>query len=121
MATILLVEDDEYIRRMLVLRLERREYVVETAVNGEIGVARAKELRPDLVLMDMHMPVMDGHEAVRTLRAGGYEGLIVAITATVVSAEKATARAAGCDDIISKPIGGDFEAKIHSLLKGGAT
>ncbi len=120
MATILLVEDDEFIRRMLVLRLKRRDHAVETAADGKIGVARARELRPDLVLMDMHMPVMDGHEAVRTLRAGGYEGLIVAITASAASVEMATAREAGCDDIISKPIGGDFETIIHSLLKGDA-
>ncbi len=118
MATILLVEDDEYIRRMLVLRLKRDNHVVKTAINGLSGVERAKKLSPDLVLMDMHMPITDGHEAVRTLRANGYDRLIVAITASVASTEKEAAQEIGCDHVISKPIGNDFESVINKILKG---
>lgn len=120
MATILLVEDDEYISRMLVLRLERQNYLVETAVNGKEGVAKAMKLCPELILIDVNMPVMGGYEAVQALRANGYDGQIVAATASTSSGEKAAALAAGCDDIISKPIDGNFESKIHNLMKGNA-
>jgi CheY-like chemotaxis protein len=117
MARILLVEDDEFISRMVSMRLGLLEHEVEHAVNGQEAVDMALATDYDLVLMDMHMPVMDGHEATRRLREQGYKGLIVAVTASVMSADSEKAIKSGCDDCIPKPIGDDFEERISTLLK----
>lgn len=119
MANILLVEDDDMISRMLSLRLGMAGHTVSVAVNGREGVNSASGGEFDLVLMDMHMPEMDGHEAVRTLRAGGYAGLIVAVTASAMSSDSQKAIASGCDGFISKPVGGDFEQQVESFLSAG--
>ena len=117
MAKILLVEDDEFIARMVSMRLGLLEHELEHAVNCQEAVDMALAGDYDLVLMDMHMPVMDGHEATRTLRDQGYQGLIVAVTASVMSADSEKAISSGCDDCIPKPIGEDFEERISALLK----
>lgn len=116
MADILLVEDDEMIRRMLSLRLTMSGHHVEPADNGSTGLDKALAGSYDLVLMDMHMPVMDGHEAVRRLREQGYTGTIVAVTASVMSSDTRKAIEAGCDHFISKPIGEDFEQRVQEIL-----
>ena len=117
MARILMAEDDEYISRMINLRLSMRGYDIDLAVNGQEAVEKALAGDYDLLLMDMHMPVMDGHQATRTLREKGYAGLIVAVTASVMSVDSDKAIESGCDDYIAKPIGNDFEDRIERLLQ----
>ncbi|MBC8212627.1 MAG: response regulator [Gammaproteobacteria bacterium] len=117
MAKILLVEDDEFISRMINMRLTLRKHQVELAFNGQQAVEKAPAGDFDLVLMDMHMPVMDGHQATRKLRESGYGGLIIAVTASVMSADSQKAIKSGCDNYISKPIGADFEDRIEAILK----
>ncbi len=116
MATVLIVDDDKRITRMLLRRLTRFGYQVEAAENGQIGVEKAMQLKPDLILLDMHMPVMDGYAAARMLRENGYKGLISALTASAMVEETNKCLDAGCDMFIPKPIGNDFEEKIKTIL-----
>ena len=106
MATILLVEDNEMNRDMLSRRLERRGYAVIVAVDGEDGVVRATADRPDLVVMDMSLPGIDGREATRRIR--GEPELrhipIIALTAHAMTGDHEAATAAGCDDYDTKPV-----------------
>ena len=106
MAKILLVEDNEMNRDMLARRLERRGYTIVIAVDGGEGVARAREDDPDLILMDMSLPVLDGWEATRQLKADEATRAIpvIALTAHAMSGDKEKALAAGCDDYDTKPI-----------------
>ena len=119
MALILLVDDDELIARMISLRLRVRGHRVEVAGNGQEGIDQAMTGKYDLVLMDMHMPVMDGHEAVRRLREQAYPGTIVAVTASAMSRDSQAAIKAGCDHFISKPISDDFEQRIEDFMASG--
>ena len=119
MARILLVEDNEMNRDMLSRRLERRGYEVILAVDGEEGVARARSDAPDLVIMDMSLPVLDGWEATRQLKAAPETASIpvIALTAHVMSGDRERALEAGCDDFDTKPI--DLPrllAKVEALL-----
>ena len=116
MSKILMVEDDEYISRMLNMRLGLRGHDIDHAVNGQEAVDKALAENYELILMDMHMPVMDGHEATQILRDKGYKGLIVAVTASAMSADSEKAIKSGCDDCITKPIGSDFEDQIDALI-----
>lgn len=116
MARILVVDDEPGIRKMLTRRLQRVGHEVFLAEDGAEGVTLARELQPDLVLLDMHMPVLDGYDAARTLRAGGYTGLISALTASAMVEETNKAVEAGCDVFITKPITADFEQRVASLL-----
>lgn len=118
MKRILLVEDDESIANMIVRRLKKAGHDIHTAENGKIGVEMALDLKPDLVLMDMHMPVMDGHEATSTLRGQGYNGLICALTASAMSEDAKYSLQEGCDYFISKPMGSDFEDRVLKILEG---
>jgi CheY-like chemotaxis protein len=106
MAKILLVEDNEMNRDMLSRRLERRGYEVVIAVDGQQGVALAQSTRPDLILMDMSLPVIDGWEATRQLKAkdGMKKTPIIALTAHAMSGDREKALEAGCDDYDTKPI-----------------
>jgi len=122
MPKILVVEDNEMNRDMLSRRLERRGYEVIVAVDGEEGVARAKAEAPDLVLMDMSLPVLDGWEATRQLKAAPETKSIpvVALTAHAMAGDREKALEAGCDDFDTKPI--DLPrllGKLETLL--GAT
>jgi len=124
MATILLVEDNEMNRDMLSRRLERRGYDVIVAVDGEDGVARAAADRPDLVVMDMSLPGIDGWEATRQLKAAAETSAIpvLALTAHAMAGDRERAVAAGCDEFDTKPV--DFPRlleKIAALLPGGAS
>ena len=116
MSRILLVEDDEFIRRMINMRLQLRGHEIDSAVNGEEAFNKAQSNSYDLILMDMHMPVMDGHEATQSLREKGYGGLILAVTASATSADCEKAIKSGCNGYISKPIGADFEDRVGELL-----
>lgn len=116
MFTILIVEDDPGIVKMLLRRLKKAGYNIETAENGKVGVEKALQFKPDLILLDMHMPVMDGYTAARELRQQGYKGLICALTASAMVEETNKSLDAGCDIFIAKPVEPDFESKIKSLL-----
>src|SRR6188474_3022174 len=104
MATILLVEDNELNRDMLSRRLERKGYTVLIAVDGEEAVAMAAGTPHDLILMDMSLPVLDGWEATRRIRASGNKVPIIALTAHAMDGDERKAREAGCDDYDTKPI-----------------
>lgn len=106
MTKILLVEDNEMNRDMLSRRLERRGYELVIAIDGQAGVAMASSESPDLILMDMSLPVMDGWEATRTLRAAADTAHIpiIALTAHAMSTDRDRAIDAGCDDYDTKPI-----------------
>jgi CheY-like chemotaxis protein len=106
MAKILLVEDNEMNRDMLSRRLQRRGYDVLIALDGQMGIDMAKASAPDLILMDMSLPVMDGWEATRTLKADAATKHIpvIALTAHAMSTDRDKAIEAGCDDYDTKPI-----------------
>ena len=106
MAKILLVEDNEMNRDMLSRRLVRKGYEVVVAEDGERGVALAESERPDLVLMDMSLPVIDGWEATRRIKAAAEtrDIPVIALTAHAMAADREQAMNAGCDDYDTKPI-----------------
>ena len=106
MARILLVEDNEMNRDMLSRRLARRGFEVLIAENGQSGVDLTVSERPDLVLMDMSLPVMDGWEATRRLKADPNTSTIpiIALTAHAMASDRELALEAGCDDYDSKPV-----------------
>ncbi len=106
MAKILLVEENEMNRDMLSRRLTRKGYEVAIAVDGEQGVAMARSEAPDLILMDMSLPVLDGWEATRQLKAAPETQAIpvIALTAHAMAGDREKAVEAGCDDYDIKPI-----------------
>jgi two-component system cell cycle response regulator DivK len=105
MTTLLLVEDNEMNRDMLARRLERKGFDVITAVNGEEAIAAAKSENPDLILMDMEIPIIDGWTATRQIkRTISADTPIIALTAHAMSTDREKALAAGCDDYATKPI-----------------
>jgi two-component system cell cycle response regulator DivK len=106
MSKILLVEDNEMNRDMLLRRLERRGFAVLVAVDGAQGVAVAQSEMPDLILMDLSLPVIDGWEATRQLKAlpQTRDIPIIALTARAMSSDEDKAREVGCDDFDTKPI-----------------
>jgi len=101
---ILLAEDNEDNQRLLKLYLEKMGAELTIANNGKIAIELAQNSEFNLILMDMQMPVMDGLEAVKTLRKHGYKKPIVALTANAMNKDRVKCMAAGCDDFISKPI-----------------
>lgn len=106
MPKILLVEDNEMNRDMLSRRLERKGYDVVIAVDGREGLDMAREHSPDLILMDMSLPVLDGWEATRQLKAAPAtkEIPVIALTAHAMSGDRDKALEAGCDDYDTKPV-----------------
>jgi CheY-like chemotaxis protein len=121
-AKILLVEDNELNRDMLSRRLTRRGYSVVVAEDGEQGLELARSERPDLILMDMSLPGIDGWEATRRLRADPElaGARVIALTAHAMAGDRERAIEAGCDDYDTKPV--EMERlllKITTLL--GAT
>ncbi len=106
MAKILLVEDNEMNRDMLSRRLNRRGFVVVTAVDGEEGIEAAIQTLPQLILMDLSLPAVDGLEATRRLKADARTGHIpvIALTAHAMETDRASAMEAGCDDYDTKPV-----------------
>jgi CheY-like chemotaxis protein len=120
MPTILLVEDNELNRDMLSRRLARKGYDVVIAEDGARGLSAATEGKPDLILMDMSLPVIDGWEVTRRLKAEPQTRAIpvIALTAHAMSSDREKAVAAGCDDYDTKPV--ELErllAKIERLLE----
>lgn len=119
MARILLVEDNEMNRDMLSRRLRRKGFTVAIATDGAQGVAMAQGETPDLILMDISLPVMDGWEATRRLKAETATRTIpiIALTAHALAGDREKSIAAGCDEYETKPI--DFDrllGKINTLL-----
>ena len=106
MAKILLVEDNDMNRDMLSRRLTKRGYDVVVAVDGAEGVAMAQAERPDLVLMDMSLPVIHGWDATRQLKASPDTRSIpvIALTAHAMSGDREKALEAGCDEFDTKPV-----------------
>ncbi len=106
MAKILLVEDNEMNRDMLSRRLERKGYEVVMAVDGQKAIDLAASVKPDLILMDMSLPVIDGWEATRRLKADVLTKQIpiIALTAHAMPEDERRAREAGCNDYDTKPI-----------------
>ena len=122
MPKILLVEDNEMNRDMLSRRLIRRGYEVIIATDGQQGVDLASTHAPDVVLMDMSLPVIDGWEATRRLKASEATKKIpvIALTAHAMAGDREQALAAGCDDYDTKPIDLDrLLAKMQALLGPG--
>jgi two-component system cell cycle response regulator DivK len=121
MARILLVEDSEMNWDMLSRRLRRKGYEVLVATDGKQGVEMALSEAPDLILMDMSLPVMDGWEATRQIKEAPETQAIpiIALTAHAMAGDREQALGAGCDDYDTKPI--DFRQllqKIQALLEG---
>ena len=119
MAKLLLVEDNEMNRDMLSRRLQRRGFEVVFAMDGEQGIAMASSAKPDLILMDMSLPVIDGWEATRRLKADpATKGIpIIAITSHAMAGDRRQALDAGCDDYDTKPVELDrLLGKISALL-----
>ena len=124
MSKILLVEDNELNRDMLSRRLQRRGYEVVIAVDGQESMALARSEAPDLILMDMSLPVLDGWEATRRLKAAPETKSIpiIALTAHAMSGDRDQALEAGCDDYDAKPIEMPrLLAKIEAFLGKQAT
>ena len=123
MPTLLLVEDNEMNRDMLTRRLERKGYTVAIAVDGAEGLSMARTCRPDLILMDMNLPVVDGWEATRQLKADPATASIpvIGLTAHAMTGDRERGMEAGCDEYDIKPI--EFTrlvGKIEALLARGA-
>ena len=119
MAKLLIVEDNEMNRDMLSRRLKRKGYEIEVAVDGQQGVEMATASMPDLVLMDMSLPIKDGWTATRELRANAATASlkVIALTAHAMDGDRQKAMKAGCDDYDTKPI--DLKRlleKIEALL-----
>ena len=123
MPKILYVEDNEDNVYMLKRRLERDGFEVVVAPDGEQGLAVARDQRPDLILMDLSLPVLDGWEATRRLK--GSEGTrtipVIALSAHAMPGDREKALEAGCDDYAAKPVNlPSLLAKIRALLPEGS-
>ena len=119
MTKVLLVEDNEMNRDMLTRRLERKGFEVVIAVDGQAGVDMASSTSPDIILMDLSLPVIDGWEATRLIKADPATQSIpvIALTAHAMAGDEQKALEAGCDDYDTKPI--DLKrllGKIENLL-----
>jgi CheY-like chemotaxis protein len=118
MEKILLVEDNELNRDMLSRRLERKGYQIVCALDGEQAVAMAQSEKPALILMDMSLPVLDGWEATRRIRAAKLAVPIIALTAHAMPDDQPRAKEAGCDDYDTKPVElTRLLGKIEALLR----
>ncbi|MGA9407743.1 MAG: response regulator [Bacteroidota bacterium] len=115
MAKILVVEDNEINRDMMVRRLQRRGYTIVTAVDGQQGVTTARSEKPDLILMDMSLPVLDGWEATRQIKND--QSLkdipVIGLTAHAMVGDRDKALQAGCDDYATKPV--EFEKLVELI------
>ncbi len=102
---ILVVEDQEDNRQIIRDMLSATDYEITEAENGEQALAAVTKQRPDLILMDIQLPIMDGYEATRRIKADpALKSIpIIAVTSYALSGEEAKARAAGCDDYVPKP------------------
>jgi two-component system, cell cycle response regulator DivK len=119
MTTILIVEDNEMNRDMLSRRLEKKGFHIILAVDGQAGIEAAAAHKPDLILMDLSLPVVDGWQATQTLKADAAlrQIPVIALSAHAMAPDRDQALAAGCDDFDTKPIDlPRLMAKIDALL-----
>ncbi|MBI1985647.1 MAG: response regulator [Rhodospirillales bacterium] len=119
MAKVLVIEDNEMNRDMLARRLRRRGFEVVLAADGETGIGTATQGGPDLILMDLSLPGIDGWETARRLKAAAETAAIpiIALTAHAMTGDREKALAAGCDDYDTKPIElSRLLEKIENLL-----
>ena len=122
MSKILLVEDNEMNRDMLTRRLERKGFEVIIAVDGQAGVDMASSTNPDIILMDLSLPIIDGWEATRQIKADPATQSIpvIALTAHAMAGDEQKALEAGCDDYDTKPVNlNRLLGKIDKLLGAG--
>ena len=122
MTKVLLVEDNEMNRDMLSRRLTRRGFQVVCAVDGQQGVDLARSENPDIILMDMSLPVLDGWEATRRIKSDGdtRNVLVIGLSSHAMSGDREKAIEAGCDDYDTKPVDLDrLLEKIEQLLPKG--
>lgn len=117
MSKILLVEDNEMNRDMLSRRLQRKGYEVVIAVDGQAGVEMATSESPDLILMDLSLPIMDGWEATKHIKAdSATQGIpVIALTAHAMQGDEDKALEAGCDDYDTKPV--NFKRLLEKIQK----
>ncbi|MGH2514602.1 MAG: response regulator transcription factor [Ktedonobacterales bacterium] len=119
MATVLIVDDDPFITRLVRVKVEQLGHTVETAGDGEEGLRKAMEIHPDLILLDLMMPRMNGLEMCRRLRAqpGGRAVPIVMLTARAQERDLEAGFAAGANDYLVKPFSPrELQARLRSLL-----
>ena len=119
---ILIIEDQEDNRAIMRDLLSTAGYALIEAVDGEEGVKLARSERPDLILMDIQLPVLDGYEATRRIRAiADLKSVpIIAVTSYALSGDEAKTRAAGCDSYVAKPFSPrELLAKVRALLANG--
>jgi two-component system cell cycle response regulator DivK len=117
---ILVVEDEEDNRQILRDLLTTVDYEIIEAENGEQALAAVAKQRPDLILMDLQLPILDGYEATRRIKADPAlkDVPIIAVTSYALSGDEAKARAAGCDDFVPKPFSPrQLLAKIREYLR----
>ena len=117
--TVLIVEDNELNRDMLSRRLERKDFSVICAIDGQEGVSMAQSEKPDLILMDLSLPILDGWKATKALKGDERTAQIpiIVLTAHAMEGDKEKAMETGCDDYDTKPV--DFQRlmnKINTLL-----
>jgi len=117
MSKILLVEDNEMNRDMLSRRLIRKGFEVIIAVDGQAGIDMASSTNPDIILMDLSLPVIDGWEATRRIKANSAtQGIpVIALTAHAMAGDEQKALDAGCDDYDTKPV--DFKSLLGKIEK----
>jgi two-component system cell cycle response regulator DivK len=114
-ATILLVEDNETNMKLSLFLLESADHTVITAMNAEVGLTLAREQKPDLILMDIQLPGMDGLQATTLLKADEVtrDIPVIALTALAMKGDEERIRAAGCDGYIAKPL--DYKAFLATV------
>lgn len=117
MSVILHVDDDEVMRKLVAGYLTDLGHEVVSAENGLEGMKMAEQMSPDLILMDIDMPVLDGYAATQQLRGKGYKGLIAALTGSERVRDLANAVVAGCDDFIPKPLTNEFPELVTAILE----
>ena len=114
---VLLIEDNELNRDMLTRRLERKEFIVSCAEDGQSGIDMAKNEMPDIILLDLSLPVIDGWNVARQLKAdtNTKDIPIIALTAHAMKGDREKALDAGCDDYDTKPV--DLEGLLDKMHK----
>ncbi len=115
---VLIIDDDEKILRMMRRRLMKSGFDVVTTTNGYEGMDIAIEQQPAVIILDIHMPIINGYDVISQLRAKGYKGKVAACTASVGARDTQKTIDAGCDHFISKPIDLGFEDLIKEIMNG---
>ncbi|WP_372371435.1 response regulator transcription factor [Candidatus Uabimicrobium sp. HlEnr_7] len=116
MKKILVVEDESVIRMVLKILLKEKGHMVHEASNGEIALSLVEKNQFDLILMDLHMPVMSGYKTIKTLREKKMDMFVVAITASMTEEDKNEALELGFDDCILKNFDDNFNNQIDQFL-----